>query len=518
MDLRRAELEKKLGAIAELERRKSEAPLYFFQPIPKVSPFFSHKANIRIFAGGNRSGKTEHGCAEDAAFALGYRPWVLREMGLPLPNPWWKRPESLPEAAICFTGAGVRVPVPNTGVVVTGLSMRQGVGQTLAVKLRKLLGEAIETEHISHAGTPADMILKNGSKIHFLSDEQPALAFESFAVHWFHCDEPVRRRVFTGLRRAGVDNYARGWLSFTPLGANAHWIWKDLYSKADDKKVAVWTCSIFDNTYLPAEAVKDFAEDPAIAEVEKEARLYGRFQHLLDRVYPQFDPDVHVVDDFAIPHDWYTGMAVDPHSARPFAIVYFAVAPRGDIYIFKEWPTSDFTKIRRDSRDVRAYAMLLRDLDGDREISVRLADPNSAPRRDVTRGQYVSSWVDLFAPYGIHLNTNLNDRLDYGEGCVRQLLSYNAKEPITAANRPKLYVFASCLNTTAALSFYTIKTKQNADDGLKDEERSEDYKDFADVVRYIAVSGAARAALDDSPSYMPSFSEGDDDDLPTYAV
>lgn len=503
--------------MAEIERRRKEAPLYFFNPVPKVEPFFAHRAGLRIFAGGNRSGKTEHGCAEDAAFALGYRPWVLRKLGLKCPDPIWKRPDSLPEEALCFTGAGVRVKVPNVGVIVTGLSLRQGVGQTVAPKLRALLGPAIESEHVSHAGTPADFTLKNGSKIIFLSDEQPALAFESFAVDWWHCDEPVQRRVYTGLRRASIDNHARGWLSFTPLGARAAWLFRDLYSKADDINIARWTVSIFDNVYLSPQAIEEFANDPAISAVEKEARLYGRFQHLVDRVYPSFDPEVHVVDDFDIPRDWYHGNVIDPHSARPFAIAYFAVSPRGDIYFYKQWPNQDFSKIRRDSRDVAAYALLLRELDGDREIMVRLADPNSGPRKDITRGQYIHSWVDLFAPYGIHLQTQLNDRLDYGEGCVRQLLAYKTDEPITAANRPKLYFFQSCTNLINSMLFYTVKTKTNADEGVKDDERDQTYKDFADLVRYVAVSGAARAALDDSPSYMPSFESGGEWDEASYS-
>lgn len=516
-DKRREELEAQLAALSEIERRKRENPLYYFNPIPKAEPFFSHRANLRIFAGGNRSGKTEHGAAEDAAFALGYRPWVLRKHGIPCPNPIWERPRDLPEEAICFTGAGVRVQVPNTGAVVTGLSMRQGIGQTIAPKLRALLGPAIESEHVSHAGTPADIKLRNGSQIVFLSDEQPSLAFESFAVQWAHMDEPCKRRVYTGLRRASIDSHARMWLSFTPLGANSNWIFKDLYSKSDDKNIATWTISLFDNCYLSKEAVEEFARDPAISDVERDARLYGKFPHLVDRVYPQFDADIHVVEPFQVPNDWFHGMVVDPHSARPHAIIYFSVDPRGRIYVTREWPTNDFTKLRRDTRDIQSYALLIRELDGDKEISLRLMDPNAGPRRETMRGVYVASWVDLFAQYGLHFQTGLNDKLDFGENSVRQLLHYNPHEPISAANEPKLFIFSNCANTIASLSFYTYKSANTPDAEIKEDAREETYKHFSDCIRYLCVSGAARAALEDSPSYMPSFDGGDAGDDASYS-
>lgn len=495
----RQDLERRASALLELEARRKGFPLYFFRPVPKAEAFYDSSATLKILSGGNRSGKTEQGCAEDISCAIGYRPWVLKRLGLPQPEKPWIRPEGLPPEALVFTGAGVRIQVPNKGVIVSGLSMRQGIGQTVAPKLRQLLGPCLESEHITHAGTPGDFRLKNGSIINFSSDEQPSLAFESFDVDWWHMDEPCRRRVYVGLKRASVDRFARGHMTFTPLGANSSWIFKDLYSKADGKNIAAFNLSIYDNPYLPREAIAEFANDPAISEVEKEARLYGRFQHLVDRIYPAFSDEVHVVSPFQIPDDWYFGMVVDPHSARPFAIAYFTISPGGDIFIYNEWPHEDFTKIRKDSRDAKAYSLLMRELDDGKQIYIRLMDPNAGPRKDVTRGTYVESWVDLFSPYGLMFNTNLNDRLDYGEGCVRRLLAYDPSRAVNASNRPKLYVFDTCINTIAALSYYTVATKAGTDAEIKEGERDPTYKDFSDLVRYIAVSQAATAALSDCP-------------------
>jgi phage terminase large subunit len=306
-------------------------------------------------------------------------------------------------------------------------------------------------------------------------------------------------------------------MTFTPLGANASWIFRELYSKANGKDIATFNLSIYDNPYLPPDAIKAFAEDPAISEVEKEARLYGRFQHLIDRVYSTFNEEVHVVSPFRIPDDWFCGMVVDPHSARPFAIAYFTIAPSGDIYIYKEWPHEDFTKIRKDSRDAKAYSLLIRELDDDRQIYIRLMDPNAGPRKDVTRGTYVESWVDLFAPYGLLFHTQLNDRLDYGEGCVRRLLAYAPEQPLTALNRPRLYVFDHCLNTIASLSYYTVATKAGTDAEIKEGERDPLHKDFADVVRYIAVSQVAQPALSDSPAGSVNFESYFSDESCSYA-
>src|SRR5688572_15571762 len=487
------DLKLQAAALIELESRKSANPLYYAQIVPKVRPFFESRARIRILAGGNRSGKTEHGALETCANLLGFRPWVLREMGLPEPNPPWKRPDNCPQEALCFNGEGIRLPVPNTGFVVSGQGMKKGIGEVYFPKLQKYLGPLLDKVHMAHAGTPADVTIKNGSRLVFGSDEQDLKAFESTNYAHTAIDEPVRRGAFAGIMRGSVDQFARTIMTFTPIGVNSAWIFRELYTKSDGKKVHTTNVSIFDNIFLSPEAVQEFVADPTISEVEKQARLYGRFLQLVDRIYPQFNDEVHVIDKWAPPREWLQVQVIDPHSVRPWAIIYAAISPRGEVFVFREWPASDFTKIRRDPKSFDDYAVLFKQLEGNRPPDIRLVDPNYGPRTDTLRGHKIGSVVTEMAMRGYFLEYHLNDDLEFGENRVRELLAFDATRAVDALNRPKMFITEDCPNLIAALSFYTAKT--NPDGDVVEGKRDETYKDGADVIRYLAVSPAAQYAL-----------------------
>src|SRR4026209_373486 len=164
----RENLEREAQALLELKERARAFPLYHYEPSSeKVRPFHHSRKRIRILSGGNRSSKSHTGTAEACAYALGYGPWVLKGLGLPEPPKPWIRPAVLPDDAICFNGLGIRVPVPNEIFMVTGQSLKKGIGETLYPKIKKLLGAFITDEHMAHSGVPYDIILKNGSRIVF---------------------------------------------------------------------------------------------------------------------------------------------------------------------------------------------------------------------------------------------------------------------------------------------------------------------------------------------------------------
>ena len=441
---------------------------------------------VRILAGGNRSGKSEANAAEKAAAALGYRPWVLRELGLPMPEKPWVRPSNLPEEAIVFNGAGIRIQIPSDQFIVSGLPMKKGIGEIMHPKLKKLLGPLIEREWMAHANVPSKIRIKNGVEIHYGSDEQDVMAFEGTNYSDVGVDEPIKRRIYTAIRRGTVDQFARVTMTFTPIGRNAAWIFKDLYQERDRRKVEVFNISIFDNPYLSPEAVQEFVTDPTLSELEKQARLYGRFMHLSDRIYATFAEEVHVIEPFKVPYDWFVGMVVDPATVKPFFIAYFTISPRGDIYFFKEWPTGDFTKIRRDTRSPAEYANLIRSLDADLPIQARLMDPNYGPRSDTVRGVYVPSLRDELGRYGLPFDCQIEDDLAYGEAKVRNLLAYDPSTPLSSLNRPRLYFTTDCPNLISSMLYYSFKLRPQSEEP-DEEKREENYKDGADCVRYVAV-------------------------------
>jgi hypothetical protein len=494
----RENLELEAAALVELQNRKRDNPLYYFTPNRKLRRFHSSRARIRMNSGGNRSGKTQHVFAEGCSYALGFRPWILREQGIPPPHPTWKRPEKLPEEAICVNGAGVRVPVPNTVLFVTGLQAKRGIGEAIHPKVVELLGPVIKKTYYGQANIPTEVVLHNGSRIIYASAEQKGLSFESTNHTAYFIDEPISKRVYTGIRRGSVDQFAPLVFSFTPLGRHAPWMFTELYRRADQKDIATFNISIFDNYFLSKEAIEDFANDPTISDVEKEARLYGRFIHLVDRIYPQFEESPHIIPPLQPDPDWYTGWVCDPHTVRPWAMAWFCVTPRGDIVWYREWPQKDFTTIRRDTRTVKDYAALIRGIEDTRPADIRLLDPNYGPRQDVVRGVAIPSTRDVLGGYGLHCVTKLSDDIEYGESRVRALLAYDKTREVDDLNRPKMYFCSNCQNLINSMFFYTARNRSAEDDMPDETLRDPTYKDFADLVRYAGVSNIMDYALSDS--------------------
>lgn len=512
----RGELEALAASLLELQGRKSEFPLYYFEPNPKLLSWFQHSCPIGMLAGGNRSGKTEHLVEEGCSNAIGYRPWVLRKLGLPPPENPVRRPSNLPKEAICFDASGIRIRTPSTILLGTGLDLKKGIGETIFPKVQSFLGseggEFIDKIYWAQAGTPHSVLLKNGTRILFASAQQKGLSWESTNHSWYGLDEPIAKKIYSGVRRGAIDQSARICFSFTPLGPNAAWMFRDLYSKADGKRVHVNNLSIFDNPWLPPKAVEEFANDPSISDVEKEARLYGRFLHLIDRIYPQFMEDVHIVPPMRPDPSWLGAHVIDPHTVKPWAMAWFSVTPRGDLVFFNEWPTTDFTRLRRDTRSPQEYAQLIRQIEGNSPADFRIIDPNYGPRKDIVRGVPIPSAKDILAEFGIHTTSEINDNLQYGEGRVRALLSYDTKNPLSAVNCPRLYVTENCTNLINSLLYYTAANKSSEDDMPDEEKRDETYKDFADLIRYAAVSQVAESALSDSWLEEHLYSHFNDDD------
>lgn len=508
MTTTRQNLEAEALVLAELEARRRSFPLYYFKPHDKGREFLTSAADISIFEGGNRSGKTEHGVAKICGYALGYFPWVLREADIPEPEKWWQRPAVLPDEALARNTEGVRVPVPNTVLVVTGLTARKGITETLWPKLKTYLGGAIAKVRMGNEGAPVEVTLKNDSRIVFGSSKQDVLAFEGSNYTAIAFDEPPARDIWSGIYRGAVDQMAPIWLTFTPIGPNAAWLFYELVSIADGKKIGVTRCSIFDNPYLSDEQKRRFAENPTWTETERRARLYGDFAVLSDRIYTIYDDKVHRVPGFEPPLDWPIGLVVDPHQVRPWAMAWFALSPRGAIYFFREWPAEPYHKMRADPRSMEEYATLIRQIEGRRPAAYRLIDPNAGPRRDTFKGLYIPSFVDELAQFGLHFHHKLADGIEFGEGQVKRLLAFDPQQPLGALNMPKLFFTEDCHNVLNSMRFYSAKQKPGTLDEPHEEKRDETFKDFADLVRYVAVSGLSQAALSDTIDPFESVSDG----------
>jgi hypothetical protein len=95
---------------------------------------------------------------------------------------------------------------------------------------------------------------------------------------------------------------------------------------------------------------------------------------------------------------------------------------------------------------------------------------------------------------------------------VRALLSFDTKQPLSQVNCPRVFFTENCQNLISSMLYYVADNKSAEDDMPAEDKRDETYKDFADLVRYVAVSRVAESTLSDSwlneNLYGPASSQG----------
>lgn len=189
-------------------------------------------------------------------------------------------------------------------------------------------------------------------------------------------------------------------------------------------------------------------------------------------------------------------MCVDPAGKKPFAMIWYAVDKSGNMYVYREWPDAiSFGLWAEPGGDggnkhkgkagpaqkvigfgFKEYVNLIKKLEGDEIITMRYIDPRGNKTSLDDSGQITV--VEKMAEHGMFfwLAQGEND-IDPGLQRINDFLAYNPDEPISATNKPRLYISETCVNLIDCIKNYT---------GLGGYE--EHYKDFIDLLRYAVSS------------------------------
>jgi len=359
---------------------------------------------------------------------------------------------------------------------------QKGVGEVIIPFLDEWLDESlIKKRQRNPIGVYVKYFLKNGSVFDILSHEQNTESFEGWKGHvaWF--DEPPPRDKYIATLRGLVDFRGRNWLTLTPL--TQPWIYDEIYTNTDKNRVHCVTVDMRDNPHLSELAIKEF--ESSLTEEEKEARLHGRFLHLSGLVYKEFNPVDHIVDDFPIPPLWTRYWAIDPHERTPTAIMWFAVDPKGNHWIYDELWLADM--------DLRSMAYAIQAQEGEDKPRIRLIDPHNDKDNAIAGGFNVRKEL---MKYGI-FTERANSDTQLGKSRIRKALKpmYNN---LSKTVQPTLRVFRSCSQTIYEFQHYLWDDyKRNKEEyGMKDMVKKKD-DHFMDCLRYIYNYGPQFFTLED---------------------
>ncbi len=183
-------------------------------------------------------------------------------------------------------------------------------------------------------------------------------------------------------------------------------------------------------------------EDPGYMEMLKglpdelrRAWLDGDWDVYYGQYFAQWRYDVHVVEPFHIPSNWYLYRGIDYGYKAPFSVSWIAVDPQKNIYIYRDYYVSEMElsghieSINALSKGETYKATL-----GDPSMWIR--NPQSSNRPDAVAGSHMAI-ADILRKGGIPVIKANNDRLS-GWNLMREYLKWDDETP------PRLHVFKTC--------------------------------------------------------------------------
>lgn len=237
-------------------------------------------------------------------------------------------------------------------------------------------------------------------------------------------------------------------------------------------------------------------------------------------VYPEFDPELHMVPDTQIPRRGCRYMSIDPHPRTPHAFLWVLVDAWNDLYVYRElWPSIIYG-VNRKLTDVeeeniytiKDYAQTLAWLEGNslefrgehtrneraiyryneskgERIIYRLMDQASKGFLATGEAEQEESYSVRYARYGIHCRDPRKAH-HAGEDAIRLALAPRKHD--TKGQWPRLHIAESC--EELRLEFQTHKykaTKTVTDERDLNQERVKARCHLLDDLRYLLTSPLA---------------------------
>lgn len=349
--------QRRLTLLKQRAQLRQDFGLLYYRPHDKQHRFHcAGNFKRRYTRAGNRYGKSDQGVAEDGAWLLGYRPWYTRSFDI-------------------FDGKGNIVSHHPGGedheLVRKGIPQRPVKGLVIAAdwdKVREIFTEdkgdkkgkvwrflpkdSVKSVRRNEKGVIEFIELHNGSTLQFdtiRSYMTNPVGAESVPWDFIHIDEPCPEKMFKAHARGLIDSDGSVWFTLTPLTEP----WIDDYffprnlQKSTDQEVISgrkWAIqgTMHDNPYLTEEAKDEYLS--TLTFDERSCRELGIPLEYAGRIYKEFNPSIHVLEK--VPHTWKAFndpplnynilVAIDPHPQTPHAVLFTALSPFHQLFVFDE--------------------------------------------------------------------------------------------------------------------------------------------------------------------------------------
>ena len=207
------------------------------------------------------------------------------------------------------------------------------------------------------------------------------------------------------------------------------------FDKTSRKSRIFIPSKVTDNPTIMREEPEYIDSLKALPDELRRAWLDGDWDIFSGQFFQKWRHDIHVVDDFDIPNEWYKYRSIDYGFAAPFAVGFYAVDFKGNIYLYREHYEAGMELSHHIDRII--------ELSGDERYMMTVGDPSmwirnpqNTNRSDVAAPTNMSI-ADIMGRHGINIIKANNERVN-GWNLCRQYLNYAENE------EPKFKVFSTC--------------------------------------------------------------------------
>ncbi len=407
----------------EIQKRQREDKLQRYNSGDKlhVKQMEFHKCNKknRWVFGGNRTGKTECGAVETVWLARGIHPFRANKRDT---SGW---------------------------VVSLSTQVQRDVAQA---KILHYLNKRWIKDIIMISGSKQSpengvidvIILENVfggvSRIGFKSCDQGREKFQGASLDYVWFDEEPPYDIYMECKMRVVDRCGQIFGTMTPL-KGLSWVYEEIYiNTRNDENVWYSQMSWKDNPFLDRDEVQML--ESSLSECELLSRRDGLFYHSGGHVYSEFDENIHVIEPFNVPHDWYDNISIDPGLRNPLSCHWYAVDYDSNVYVIAEH--------YEENRPCDYHAERIKEI-SDRLNWHRASNgmlqaliDSAAMQRTLASEKSV---VELFYDNGILVNPKVNKDLFSGISRVKSFFK-------NAEGKPKIFIFKTCVHLILEIKGY----------------------------------------------------------------
>ncbi len=313
---------------------------------------------------------------------------------------------------------------------------------------------------------------KTGFDFDIMTYEQNPKEFEGPTLGFVWFDEPPPEAIFKAcvarLRKGGII-----FISATPLTGSA-WLYDHIIAGDTDdselaelkskKRINIEACvedaciehgvrGHLEHRHIE-QMIAEYSED------EKQARVYGKFQHLVGLVFKQFSRNIHVIKPFAINFkDFAVYHALDTHPRNEDAGLWVAVDRQGTKFVIDEL----YIKVQGDEE----LATAIKQKNSQYRVVRKLIEPAAFIEDQHTQRSLASKLADNGLVY-----MEASKMREASDRRIEDALKYEQKMDYMV-RAPEIYIFESCRRTIFEFEHYRWDdyTGVNADKHNKKEKK-----------------------------------------------